>query len=89
MTARVMLPRVFPEGTSEGGRGPAALGGTRTGCSITPRTSHGPAGLAARVTAASGMFGGAERRSSGELLEWDEGCFSESGFPRDYGDMFF
>ena len=27
----------------EGGRDPLA-GGTRTGCSITPRTSHGPAG---------------------------------------------
>lgn len=43
-----MLPRVFPEGTSEGGRDPLA-GGTRTGCSITARTSHVPAGLAAHV----------------------------------------
>ena len=67
-----MLPRVFPEGTSEGGRDPLA-GGTRTGCSITPRTSHVPAGPAAHVTAASGMFGGAERRSSEELLERAEG----------------
>lgn len=57
-----MLPRVFPEGTSEGGRDPLA-GGTRTGCSITPRTSHVPAGLAAHVTAASGIPRGAERRS--------------------------
>jgi hypothetical protein len=30
------------------GRDPLA-GGTRTGCSITPRTSHVPAGPAARV----------------------------------------
>ena len=36
---------------------------------LTPSTDpiDEPAGLAARVTAASGMLGGAERRSSGEL----------------------
>ena len=69
-----MLPRVFPEGTPEGGRDPLA-GGTRTGCSIAPRTSHVPAGLAARLTAESGMIGGAERRSSEYLLERVGGGF--------------
>ena len=42
VTASVMLPRVFPEGTSEGGRDPAALGGTRTGCSITAQSHMFP-----------------------------------------------
>jgi hypothetical protein len=61
-----MLPRVFPEGTSgEGGTRLREAPGPR--CSITPRTSHVPGGPAARVTAASGMPGGAERRSFGGL----------------------
>lgn len=39
----VMLPRVFPEGTSgEGGTRLREAPGPR--CSITPRTSHGPEG---------------------------------------------
>ena len=33
----------IPRGNIRGGRDPLA-GGTRTGCRITPRTSHGPAG---------------------------------------------
>ena len=59
-----------PEGTSEGGRDPLA-GGTLTRCSITLRTSHVPAGLAAHVTAASGVLGGAERDSLAES-GWSE-----------------
>jgi hypothetical protein len=56
-------------GNIRGGREPLA-GGTRTGCRITPHTSHVPAGLAAHMTDASGMTGGAERRSWSELLKW-------------------
>ena len=56
-----------PRGNIRGREEPSLQGGTRTGCSITPCTSHVPAGPAARVTAASGMFGGAERRFGRKL----------------------
>ena len=49
MTAWVMLPRVFPEGTSGEGGTQLCWEGPGPRCSITPRTSHVPAGLAARV----------------------------------------
>jgi hypothetical protein len=52
-------------GNIRGGRDPACWEGPGPRCSITPRTSHVPAGPAAHVTAASGMPRGAERRSSG------------------------
>jgi hypothetical protein len=74
VTARVMLPRVFTRGNIRGGRVPACWEAPGPRCSITPRTSHVPAGPAAHVTAASDMPGGAERRSFGELQERDGGC---------------
>ena len=60
VTSRVMLPRVFPEGTS-------AEGGTRlreapgSGCSITPRTSHGPKASSSRDSPPGELPSGAER----------------------------
>ena len=63
----------IPRGNIRGGRDPLA-GGTRTRCSISPRTSHYPAQVtwprrrAAHVTARSGMYQGAERRSFGERV---------------------
>ena len=56
-----MLPRVFPEGTSEGGTRLREAPGLDA---ALPRARHMfPQDLAAHVTAASGIFGGAERRS--------------------------
>jgi hypothetical protein len=54
----------IPRGNIRGGRDPLA-GGTRT--EMQHYTAHvtWPRRRAARVTARSGMFGGAERRSSG------------------------
>ena len=61
VTARVMLPRVFPEGTSGEGRTQLA-GRVLDRDAALPRARHMfPQDLAARVTAASGMSGGAER----------------------------
>jgi hypothetical protein len=64
-----MLPRVFSRGSIRGGRDPLA-GGTRTGMQHYPAHVTWTRRRAPRVTAASGMTGGAERRSSDELLEY-------------------
>ena len=49
MTASGNAADGIPRGNIRGGRDPACWEGPGPRCSITPRTSHVPAGLAARV----------------------------------------
>ena len=66
MTASGNAAEGIPRGDIRGGRDPALLGGTRTEMQHYPAHVTWTRRRAARVTARSGMFGGAERRSSGE-----------------------
>jgi hypothetical protein len=56
----VMLPRGIPRGNIRGGRDPLA-GGTRTGCSITPRSHMFPTASRSRDSP-PGCLCGAERK---------------------------
>jgi hypothetical protein len=55
VTAAGNAAEVFPR-EHPGREGPSLLGGSWTGCGITPRTSHGPAGEQHAGSARSGML---------------------------------